>query len=110
VSYEYGTNGLAKDLAQAEAFYRKAELAGYMQSQYNLGSMHSNNYIAPPNDVEGLKWLLLAQKSAAECKQRELCRWVLRDPPGHKRRLESRLSGEQQNEAHALAAQWSAKK
>ena len=110
VAYEYGKSGLPKDLEQSEVFYRKAASAGYMQSQYNLGSMYSNNYITPPNDVEGLKWLLIAQKAAAECKQMKLCQWVLRDPPGHKRRLESRLATDQQKEAEALASQWSAKK
>jgi len=109
VSYEYGSNGLTKDLTQAEAFYRKAAMAGYMQSQYNLASMYSNNYVVPPNDVEGLKWMLLAQNAAAQCAGQELCQWILRDPPGHKQRLQSRLSTEQQNEAQSLAAQWSAK-
>jgi hypothetical protein len=95
---------------QAEVFYRKAASAGYMQSQYNLGSMYSNNYVTPPNDVEGMKWLLIAQQAAADCKQVELCQWILRDPPGHRRRLQSRLSAEQQKEAQALASQWTAKK
>jgi TPR repeat protein len=110
VSYEYGKNGLAKDLVEAQAYYSKAAAAGYMQSQYNLGSMYSNNYITPSNDIEGLKWLVLAQKAAAECKQEQLCQWILQDPPGHRRRLENRLSSAQQNEAHALAAQWNVKK
>jgi hypothetical protein len=109
VAYEYGKNGLAKDYELAREFYAKAAATGYMQSQYNLGSMYSNNYISPPNDVEGLKWLFLAQMSAATCKQHQLCRWVLDDPPDHKRRLEARLSSTQQQEARTLAAQWKPK-
>lgn len=59
--------------------------------------------------AEGLKWMLLAQLSADKCKQQELCQWILRDPPGHRRRLESRLSSAQQQEAAMLAKQWNAK-
>jgi TPR repeat protein len=109
VAYENGKNGLPKDYSEARNFYLKAAAAGYMQSQYNLASLYSNNYVTPPNDVEGLKWMLLSQISADKCKQQQLCQWVLEDPPGHKRRLESRLSGAQQQEARNLAAQWKVK-
>jgi TPR repeat protein len=106
VAYEYGKNGVSKDYSEARNFYSKAASAGYMQSQYNLASLYSNGYIAPANDVEGLKWMLLAQTSAAKCKQEELCQWILRDPPGHRRRLEGRLSSAQQQDAAVLAKQW----
>lgn len=105
VAYEYGKNGLPKDYVQARNFYFKAADQGYMQSQYNLASLYSNNYVTPPDDVEGLKWMLVAQLTAEKCKQQNLCQWVLEDPPGHKRRLESRLSIRQQQEARALATQ-----
>jgi TPR repeat protein len=109
VAYEYGKNGLPKDYAESRNFYLKAAVEGYMQSQYNLASLSSNNYVTPPADVEGLKWMLLAQMSADKCKQQPLCQWVLEDPPGHKGRLEGRLSGKQQQEARNLANQWKAK-
>lgn len=109
VAYEYGKNGLSTDHALAHSFYLKAASEGYMQSQYNLASLHSNNYITPPDDVEGLKWMLLAQMSAEECKQVQLCQWVLEDPPGHKLKLEGRLSAAQQQDARTLAARWKAK-
>lgn len=109
VAYEYGKNGLPKGYSEARDFYLKAATAGYMQSQYNLASLYSNGHVMPPNDVEGLKWMLLAQLSAEKCKQQELCQWVLRDPPGHRRKLEGRLSGTQQEEAAMLAKQWNAK-
>jgi hypothetical protein len=110
VAYEYGKNGLPKDHSEARSFYLRAAAAGYVQSQYNLASLYSNGYITPPDDVEGLKWMLLAQASAERCKQQELCQWILRDPPGHRHRLESRLSSMRQDEAAALAGQWHAKK
>ena len=109
VAHEYGKNGLPKDYAEARNFYLKGAAAGYMQSQYNLASLYSNSHVTPPNDVDGLKWMLLAQMAADKCKQQELCQWVLRDPPGHKERLESRLSSAQREEALTLAKQWNAK-
>ena len=109
VAYEYGKNGMQKDYVQARAFYLRAAEAGYMQSQYNLGSMYSNNYVSPPDDMEGLKWLLLAQMTAAKDPKLPLYEWVLKDPPGHKRRLEGRLSPAQQQEALRRAAEWKPK-
>jgi TPR repeat protein len=103
VAYEYGKNGLPKDYSEARSFYLKAAAVGYMQSQYNLASLYSNGHVIPPNDVEGLKWMLLARMSAERCKRQELCQWVLEDPPGHGRRLESRLSPAQREEAAMLA-------
>lgn len=105
VAYEYGKDGLPIDYVEARNFYLKAAAAGYMQSQYNLASMYSNSYIVPADDVEGLKWMLLAQMSAEKCKQLPGCQWQLEDPPGHKRRLESRLTLAQQREAQKLAAE-----
>src|SRR5258708_2928138 len=61
VAYESGKGRLDKDYSQARAYYLRAAERGYMQSQYNLASLYSNNYISPPDDVEGLKWMLLAQ-------------------------------------------------
>lgn len=106
VAYEYGTNGLPKDYVQAQAYYLKAAAAGYMPSQYNLGSLYANNHVSPPNDVEGLKWVLLAQMSAAKDEAQPLAQWVLQDLPGHKRRLEMRLSDTQIQEASRLADEW----
>jgi len=108
VAYEYGKNGVSKDYSEARTFYLKGAAAGYMQSQYNLASLYSNGHIAPANDVEGLKWMLLAHASAEKCKQQKLCQWVLQDPPGHRRRLEARLSSAEQQEAVTLAKQWRA--
>jgi TPR repeat protein len=108
VAYEYGTHGLAKDYAQAEEYYRKAAAAGYMPSQYNLGGLYANNRISPPNDVEGLKWLMLAQMSAEQDKDQPLSHWVLEDLPGNKSRLEMRLSDAQLQEARKLAEEWKA--
>ncbi len=107
VAYEEGKNGLVKDYIQAWKYYLMAATRGYMQSQYNLASLYSNSYIAP-NDVEGLKWILIAQNTAETCRKQPLCQWILDDPPRHRQRLERRMSNAQIQEAHMLATQWKA--
>jgi len=106
VYYEEGKNGVTKDYGVARMYYLKAAERGYMQSQYNLASMYSNNNISPPDDIEGLKWMLLAQTAALQCKQEPLCQWILSDPPGHKHRLIERLSVEEQQKAKSLVLAW----
>ena len=62
VAYEYGKNGCSKNIEQAKKHYFIAANSGYMQSQYNLGSLYSNQYLF--DDLEGYKWMLIAEKSA----------------------------------------------
>ncbi|NQD36238.1 sel1 repeat family protein [Permianibacter sp. IMCC34836] len=104
VCFEYGQSGLKKDYEHARSRYLRAAERGYMQSQYNLGSLYANRYF--DDTTEGLKWLLAAQKMAHTC-QDELCKWILADPPGHIERLKSQMTSEQimraKNEAAALA-------
>ena len=110
VSYEYGTNGVSKDITKAYSYYQLAAERGYMQSQYNLGSLYSNQYVQPQNDIEGLKWVLLAQDAAKNCQNVPLCQWILDDPPGHKSKLKSRLSEDQVKSAEAMVMSWKSKK
>jgi TPR repeat protein len=106
VLYEYGNRGVVKDLKEAFRYYLLAAERGYMQSQYNLASMYSNDYIQPRNDVEGYKWFLLAQKAAEKCRSRSVCKWVLDDSPHHGRTLQERLTVEDIRRARNLADQW----
>lgn len=105
VGYEYAQYGLQMNYAEAARFYRMAAERGYMQSQYNLGSMYSNRYLS--DDVEGLKWLLLSQKVADSCLSQPLCKWVRDDPPGHVSKLMGRMSTADVQSAKAQAAAWS---
>ncbi len=86
---------------------KKAAELGYMQSQYNLASLYSNKYFS--SDIEGLKWILIAQSSARKCSSDSLCKWVLKDPPGHKNKLLKRMSGQQIKQAEAGASKWVSK-
>lgn len=105
VSFEYGKDGFQKDYMKASNYYRKAAEHGYMQSQYNLGSMYANRYQA--DDIKGLKWLLLAQRNARKCASEDLCQWILKDPPGHIKRLKERMTKKQIEEAQQEAAEFS---
>lgn len=96
----------SKDLIKAETNYRNAAEKGYMQSQYNLASMYSNNYITPPNDVEGYKWFLISLKNAENCSDKKLCQWILSDPPKHGTKLKERMTSEQISKAQELAESW----
>ncbi len=103
VGYEYGNLGLEKDYEKARTSYQRAAERGYMQSQYNLGSLYSNLYFT--NDVEGLRWLLASQAKAQECSSKPLCKWILEDPPGHIEVLRARMSPEQVREAESRTVQ-----
>ncbi|GAA5187351.1 hypothetical protein GCM10025772_04780 [Ferrimonas gelatinilytica] len=92
VGYEYGKLGLEKDYEKARDSYQRAAERGYMQSQYNLGSLYSNQYFS--DDAEGLRWLLASQAKARECAKEPLCRWILEDPLGHIAKLKARMSHE----------------
>jgi hypothetical protein len=109
VSYEYGSNGVTKDISKAKDGYLKAAERGFMLSQYNLASLYSNQYIEPQNDVEGYKWMIIARIAAQKCQGQPLCDWILKDPPGHTTRLKSRLSAAQIIEAESLAKSWKPK-
>jgi TPR repeat protein len=110
VGYEYGKLGASKDMTKAYEYYLKAAERGYMQSQYNLSSLYSNQYVQPQNDFQGYLWMVLAQNAARQCRNVPVCEWVLEDPPGHKAKLKSRLAEAQVKEAEKLAASWTARK
>jgi hypothetical protein len=110
VGFEYGREGSAgldKNLNKARDYYLRAAERGYMQSQYNLGSLYANQYFA--DDIEGLKWLLLSQKNAQSCVSTPLCKWVLNDPPGHIKQLRQRMSAVDVVRAERMMSEWVAK-
>jgi TPR repeat protein len=90
VGYETSKFGLSQNYDQARIYYQKAADHGYMQSQYNLGTLYSNQYFN--DDTEGLKWLLASQRSAKTCATVPLCKWILDDPPSHVAKLKGRMT------------------
>ena len=106
-AYEYGQSGATKSYDKAQKYYAIAAERGYMQSQYNLGSLYSNQYIN--NDIEGLKWMLIAEKTANNCPKVPLCQWVKKDPPGHQANLMGRMSKNHITESQQQANEWKVK-
>ena len=92
LGYEYSKFGLTQNYGQARVYYQKAADHGYMQSQYNLGTLYSNQYFN--DDTEGLKWLLASKRSAKTCAAVPLCKWILEDPPGHVANIKARMTPE----------------
>jgi hypothetical protein len=93
VGFEYGRSGLERNYNSARTYYEKAATRGYIQSQYNLGSLYANQYFH--DDVQGLTWLLRSQQGAGKCASQPICNWILRDPPGHVARLKAGLTPEE---------------
>jgi len=106
-AYEYGQAGVNKNYKKAREFYTLAAEKDYMQSQYNLGSLYSNQYFK--NDIEGLKWMLIAEKAANNCSNIPLCQWVQKDPPGHRAKLMARMSQNDITESQQQANEWKAR-
>ena len=107
LAYEEGNNGVGIDYNQAREYYLLAAEKGYMQSQYNLGNLYSSQYLN--NDIEGLKWMLIALKTAENCPKDPLCQWVQEDPPGHRKKLNERMNKTQVAKAQESANKWEAK-
>lgn len=105
--FEYGQFGAKKSYNQAKYYYSLAANKGYIQSQYNLGSLYSNHYIH--NDVEGLKWMLIAYNGANSYSSCTVCQWILKDPPRHRATLMKRMTKNQINQAEQLANAWKTK-
>ena len=102
VAYEYGKDGVSIDYLKARNYYYKAAERGYIQSQYNLGSLYSNKYF--PEAFTGYTWMLIAEQQAKDCLNNPLCQWILNDPPGHRAHLKARLTAEQIQQAKTSAA------
>lgn len=110
LAYENGQNGVAINYEKAHELYLKVAKRGYLPSQYNLGSLYANKFLN--NDVEGLKWMLIAEKSAKNCNAPEstleVCEFVKNDPANYRKKLINRMSAAQIEEAKHLAATWQA--
>jgi hypothetical protein len=59
--YQLGQGGVAKDDAQAAAFYRLAAVQGLDDAQWMMGIMYFNGYGVVEDDDEGRRWHKLAE-------------------------------------------------
>jgi hypothetical protein len=103
-AYEYGKMGASKNYTIAQKYYTIAAKKGFIQSQYNLGTLYSNQYLN--DDVEGLKWIFIAKNSAKNCSSEPLCQWITKDPPNHQGKLENRMNEKEIQKAKKQANEW----
>jgi hypothetical protein len=73
---------------------------------YNLAALSAEAKITSLDNREGLKWMLVAQKSAVQCPKNPSCKIVTEDQKGYRSKLEDRLSTKERREAYQLAQDW----
>ena len=66
IVYNNGLYGRAKDYQQALEWYLKVASRGYVPSQQNIANLYAHRLITM-NDIEGYKWLKLAEQGASQC-------------------------------------------
>lgn len=106
VSYEYGRNGAKPDNTEAANYYLRSAERAFLPSLLNLAILHADGRVTSLDNRDGLKWMLIAQKAAAQCPATPICRLVLEDPRGYRARLEAQLSPDERQEARQLAERW----
>ncbi len=106
VSYEQGRNGVNQDYAEATHYFLQAAERAFLPSMYNLAVLSAESKISAADSREGLKWMLVAQKSAVQCPESPTCKTVTDDPKGYRKQLESRLSSKEIRETYKLADDW----
>jgi hypothetical protein len=106
IAYQKGLYGLPRDPAEAAEHYLRAANRGFLNSMYNLAILHLESGLIASDPRDGLKWMLVAQRAATQCPDRNICRIVIEDRSGYKTRLEERLSSRERREAYKLAEDW----
>lgn len=105
-SHENGINGANRDYNEAAGYYLQAAERVFLPSMYNLAVMIAESRVSAIDNREGLKWMLLAQKAAAQCPGMALCKAVTDDPRGYRALLEKRLSPAEIRETYRMATEW----
>lgn len=106
VSYQSGHNGASQDYSEAAAYFLQAAERAFLPSMYNLAVLAAESKINSLDNREGLKWMLVAQKSAVQCPDNPSCKIVTEDRNGYRIKLEDRLSAKERREAYQLAQDW----
>ncbi len=106
VAYEQGLYGVRRNPAEAANYYLKAAERAFLPSQFNLAALYATAQVTSMDNREGLKWLLVAQKGAAQCADKSVCKLILEDRRGNRARLEAMLTAAERREALQLAEAW----
>ena len=106
VSYEYGRNGVKLNNTEAANYFLQSAERAFLPSLLNLAILHADGRVTALDNRDGLKWMLIAQKAATQCPDAPVCKLVLEDPKGYRKRLEASLNANERREARQLAEQW----
>lgn len=105
VCYENGLGVTAND-AQAAAHYFRGASQGDMHSMLALGALHAADRISPRNDVEGLRWLLSAERKALQLTPNDPAAATIRERENVlAAKLKNRMPDSQIKEAQKRAVQ-----
>lgn len=105
-AYSEGLYGVAINYSEAATYFQKAAEHAFLPSMFNLVILYADVRIASLDNREGLKWLLVAQRAAAQCPDNPVCKSVIEDRKGYRVLLEARLTPTEQRETRQLADDW----
>jgi len=124
IAYNNGLYGFDKNYERAKEWYLKAAVKGYAASQQNIANLYAYRLLEEMDDVEGYKWLVLAEKTTAECssgsievegsvsdaERRRLCNLASYGQGKIKSVFRKRMSVEQIQQAEQEAQNWTPSK
>lgn len=123
IAYNNGLYGLDKDYKRAKQWYLKAAEKGYIPSQQNIANLYAYRLLEGLDDIEGYKWLILAEDATAQClpnsieaergisdtERRRLCS-LASDGQGRIRSIfRKRMTFEEMQQAEKQAQKWRAR-
>lgn len=124
IAFNNGLYGLDKDYQQAKQWYFKAAEKGYIPSQQNIANLYAHRLLENLDDIEGYKWLKLAEAGTARCapgtiefegnisddERRRLCQLAIAGQGRIRSIFRKRMTVEEIQKAEQLALKWKAKK
>lgn len=122
IAYNNGLYGLDKDYQQARQWYLIAAEKGYIPSQQNIANLYAYRLLQNLNDIEGYKWLKLAEDATQKClpgtieassgisdgERRRLCQLASAGQGRLRSIFRKRMSMDQIQQAEQLANSWQA--
>jgi len=123
IAYNNGLYGLDKDYQQANQWYLLAAGKGYIPSQQNIANLHAYRLLQNLNDIEGYKWLKLAEDATQKClpgtieassgindaERRRLCQLASTGQGRLRSIFRKRMSKHEIQQAEQLANNWQAR-
>jgi len=123
IAYNNGLYDLDKDYKKAKQWYLKAAEKGYIPAQQNIANLYAHRLLDEINDIEGYKWLALAEMATAQClagtieaergvsdaERRRLCNLANAGQGRIRSIFRQRMLPEEINQAEELAKKWQPK-